>query len=77
MTILKDRESPRRSARNLLQGHLPIFDGSLNTLAVERAKRKVYIHIRNTRCFGLAVPGARLLEEMQIQVAKDGGTIEL
>ena len=67
-----------RSIGELLQSHLPILDGSLNTLAAQRAKHKVYVHINNTNpILWASGPEHRLLEEMGIQVAKDGMTIEL
>ena len=67
-----------RSVGELLQSHLPILDGSLNTLAAQRAKHKVYVHINNTNpILWASGPERRLLEEMGIQVAEDGMTIEL
>jgi pyrroloquinoline quinone biosynthesis protein B len=66
------------SVGELLRSHLPIFDGSLNTLAAQRAKYKVYVHINNTNPILWATgPERRFLEEMGIQVAEDGMTIEL
>jgi len=54
------------------------LDGSLNTLAAQRAKHKVYVHINNTNpILWASGPERRLLEEMGIQVAEDGMTIEL
>lgn len=67
-----------RSVDELLQSHMPILDGSLNTLAVQRAKHKVYVHINNTNpILWAGGPESRLLEQMGIQVAEDGMTIEL
>jgi pyrroloquinoline quinone biosynthesis protein B len=67
-----------RSVGELLQSHLPILDGSLNTLAALRAKHKVYVHINNTNpILWASGPERRLLEEMGIQVAEDAMRIEL
>jgi pyrroloquinoline quinone biosynthesis protein B len=67
-----------QSVGELLQSHLPILDGSLNTLAGQRAKHKVYVHINNTNpILWASGQERRLLEEMGIQVAEDGMTIEL
>lgn len=67
-----------RSVGELLQSHLPILNGSLNTLSAQRAKYKVYIHINNTNpILWASGPERRLLEEMGIQVAEDGMMIEL
>ena len=67
-----------RSVGELLLSHLPILDGSLNTLAAQRATHKVYVHINNTNpILWASGPERRLLDEMGIQVAKDGMTIEL
>jgi pyrroloquinoline quinone biosynthesis protein B len=67
-----------RSPGELLRSHLPILDGSLKTLAAQRAKHKIYIHINNTNPILWADgPERRLLEKIGIQVAEDGMTIEL
>ena len=66
-----------RSVGELLLSHLPILDGSLNTLAAQRATHKVYVHINNTNPILWASGPERRLEEMGIQVAEDGMTIEL
>ena len=68
----------RRSVGELLRSHLPILDGSLETLAAQRAKHKIYVHINNTNpILWVSGPERRLLEEMGIQVAEDGMRIEL
>ena len=67
-----------RSVGELLRSHLPILDGSLKTLAAQRAKHKIYVHINNTNpILWAGGPERRLLEKMGIQVAEDGMTIEL
>lgn len=67
-----------RLVAELLQSHLPIMNGSLKTLAAQRARHKVYIHINNTNpiLWGSG-PERRLLEEMGIRVAADGMRIEV
>jgi pyrroloquinoline quinone biosynthesis protein B len=67
-----------RSVSELLQSHLPILSGSLKTLAVQRARHKVYLHINNTNpVLWSSGPERQLLGEFGIQVATDGMTIEL
>jgi pyrroloquinoline quinone biosynthesis protein B len=67
-----------RSLGELLRSHLPILDGSLKTLAAQRAKHKIYTHINNTNpILWVSGPERRLLETMGVQVAEDGMTIEL
>jgi pyrroloquinoline quinone biosynthesis protein B len=62
----------------LLQSHLPILNGSLKTLAAQRAKHKVYVHINNTNpILWNTGPERQLLDEFGIEVAVDGMTIEL
>jgi pyrroloquinoline quinone biosynthesis protein B len=62
----------------LLQSHLPILHGSLKTLAEQRAKHKVYVHINNTNpILWDSGPERRLLDEFGIEVAVDGKRIEL
>jgi pyrroloquinoline quinone biosynthesis protein B len=39
---------PNHWRAQLLEGHLPILNGSLETIAALPAKKKVYIHINNT-----------------------------
>jgi len=67
-----------RSIGELLQSHLPILNGSIKTLAAQRARYKIYLHINNTNpiLWGSG-PERQLLNEMGIQVAADGMTIEL
>lgn len=67
-----------RSVSELLQSHLPILSGSLKTLAAQRAKHKIYLHINNTNpVLWSSGPERQLLDELGIQVATDGMTIEL
>jgi pyrroloquinoline quinone biosynthesis protein B len=71
-------EVSSRSVGELLQSHLPILNGSLDMLAAQRAKHKVYVHINNTNpILWSSGPEHRVLEQKGIQVAKDGMTIEL
>jgi pyrroloquinoline quinone biosynthesis protein B len=67
-----------RSVGDLLQSHLPILNGSLETLAAQRAKHKVYIHINNTNpILWDSSPERKVLDEAEIQVAADGMSILL
>jgi pyrroloquinoline quinone biosynthesis protein B len=67
-----------RLAGELLQSHFPILNGSLKTLAAQRAKHKIYIHINNTNpILWPGGPERRLLDEMGVQVAEDGMMIQL
>jgi pyrroloquinoline quinone biosynthesis protein B len=67
-----------RPGGELLQSHLPILSGSLKTLALQRAKHKIYLHINNTNpVLWSSGPERQLLEEQGIQLATDGMTIEL
>jgi pyrroloquinoline quinone biosynthesis protein B len=67
-----------RLVGELLQSHLPILNGSLQTLAAQRAKHKIYIHINNTNpILWSGGPERRLLDEMGVQVAEDGMIIQL
>jgi pyrroloquinoline quinone biosynthesis protein B len=54
------------------------MNGSLKTLAAQRARHKVYVHINNTNpiLWGSG-PERQSLEEMGIQVAADGMRIEV
>jgi pyrroloquinoline quinone biosynthesis protein B len=62
----------------LLQGHLPILNGSLKTLAAQNAKHKVYLHINNTNpILWDASPERQQLDELEIEVAVDGRRIEI
>jgi pyrroloquinoline quinone biosynthesis protein B len=57
---------------------LPILSGSLKTLAAQRARHKIYLHINNTNpVLWSSGPERQLLNELGIQVATDGMTIEL
>lgn len=62
----------------LLQGHLPILEGSLKTLARIPAKHKVYLHVNNTNPI-LWDDGQerQRLDECGIKVASDGMEFEL
>lgn len=67
-----------RSAGELLRSHLPILSGSLKTLAAQRARHKIYLHINNTNpVLWSSGPERQLLNELGIEVATDGMTIEL
>jgi pyrroloquinoline quinone biosynthesis protein B len=67
-----------RLVGELLQSHLPISNGSLKTLAAQRAKHKIYIHINNTNpILWRGGPERRRLDEMGIQVAEDEMVIQL
>jgi pyrroloquinoline quinone biosynthesis protein B len=67
-----------RSMAELLQSHLPISNGSLETLAATPANHKIYIHINNTNpILWDSGPERRLLQELGIRVATDGMTIEV
>jgi pyrroloquinoline quinone biosynthesis protein B len=67
-----------RSVAELLQSHLPIMNGSLKTLAAQRARHKVYVHINNTNpILWDSGPERQLLEELGIRVAADGMRIEV
>jgi pyrroloquinoline quinone biosynthesis protein B len=66
------------SAAELLESHLPILNGSLQTLAAQRAKHKVYIHVNNTNRFsGVRAPSAGCWRKSGIKVAMDAMRIEL
>jgi len=67
-----------RSVSELLQSHLPILSGSLKTLASRPAKHKIYLHINNTNpVLWSSGPERQLLDELGVQLATDGMTIEL
>jgi pyrroloquinoline quinone biosynthesis protein B len=62
----------------LLQSHLPILNGSLERLAAQPAKHKLYLHMNNTNpILWDSGPERRRLEEFGIEVAVDGRRIEL
>ena len=62
----------------LLESHLPILHGSLETLAAQRAKHKIYLHLNNTNpILWDAGPERRLLDKFAIEVAVDGRRIEV
>jgi pyrroloquinoline quinone biosynthesis protein B len=62
----------------LLQSHLPILSGSLERLAAQPAKHKVYLHINNTNpILWNSGPERRRLDELGIEVATDGRRIEI
>ena len=62
----------------LLESHLPILNGSLETLAAQRAKYKIYLHLNNTNpILWDAGPERQLLDKLQIEVAVDGRKIEI
>jgi pyrroloquinoline quinone biosynthesis protein B len=65
-------------AAELLQSHLPIFGGSLKTLAGIPAAQKVYLHINNTNpILWNDSPERKQLDEFGIMVAADGMEFEL
>ncbi len=64
---------PGPSPAELLEGHLPILDGSLETIATLPAKKKVYIHINNTNpILWDDGPEREQLDKAGIEVATDG-----
>ena len=64
---------PCPSPAELLEGHLPILDGSLETIATLPAKKKVYIHINNTNpILWDDGPERERLDKSGIEVATDG-----
>ena len=64
----------RSSARTARQmKHLPISDGSLDSLRQSPARRKIYTHINNTN--PILMPGSReraQVEHAGIEIARDG-----
>jgi pyrroloquinoline quinone biosynthesis protein B len=67
-----------RYVSELLQSHLPISNGSFESLAAQHAIHKIYIHLNNTNpILWRESPERRLLEKAEIKVAADGMTIEL
>jgi pyrroloquinoline quinone biosynthesis protein B len=66
------------SAAELLKSHLPMVNGSLETLAALPAKQKVYIHINNTNpVLWEHGPERKQLDEFGIQLAVDGMVFEV
>jgi pyrroloquinoline quinone biosynthesis protein B len=66
------------SAAELLKSHLPMVNGSLETLAALPAKQKVYIHINNTNpVLWEHGPERKQLDESGIQLAVDGMVFEV
>jgi pyrroloquinoline quinone biosynthesis protein B len=62
----------------LLESHLPILNGSLETLAAQHARHKVYLHINNTNpILWDSGPERQRLNELGIEVAADGRRIEI
>jgi pyrroloquinoline quinone biosynthesis protein B len=62
----------------LLQSHLPILNGSLKTLAAQKARHTVYLHINNTNpILWDAGPERQRLDDLGIEVATDGMRIEI
>jgi pyrroloquinoline quinone biosynthesis protein B len=69
---------PGPPSRDLLRSHLPISSGSLETIAAQRAKHKMYVHINNTNPILWPTSHERkVVEASGIQVAADGMTIVL
>jgi pyrroloquinoline quinone biosynthesis protein B len=66
------------SVVELVQSHLPIANGTLETFAALPAKRKLYIHINNTNpvLWDLG-PERRQLDRFGIQLAVDGMEFEV
>jgi pyrroloquinoline quinone biosynthesis protein B len=63
---------------DLLRSHLPISSGSLETIAAQRAKHKIYVHINNTNPILWPTSQERkVVEARGIQVAADGMTVLL
>ena len=78
MKISINRESAISPATELLESHLPILNGSLETLAAQRAKHKIYLHLNNTNpILWDAGPERQLLDKLGIEVAVDGRKIEI
>ena len=64
---------PNHSIAQLLEGHLPILNGSLETMRTLPAKKKVYIHINNTNpVLWDSGPEREQLTEAGIELATDG-----
>jgi len=64
-----------RLVDDLLSSHLPILNGSYETLALQPAKHKAYIHINNTNpILWDNSPQRQLLNSFGIHVATDGMT---
>lgn len=69
---------PSRLVDYLLSSHLPILNGSLETLALQSAKHKAYIHINNTNpILWDNSPERKAVEAKGIRVAEDGMTFSL
>lgn len=65
-------------ATELMESHLPILNGSLETLAAQRAKHKIYLHLNNTNpILWDAGPERQLLDKLGFEVAVDGRKIEI
>jgi pyrroloquinoline quinone biosynthesis protein B len=67
-----------RDVEELVQSHLPIQSGSLQTLSTLPAKHKVYIHLNNTNPV-LCAEGLerKRLDALNVQVGVDGMEFEL
>jgi pyrroloquinoline quinone biosynthesis protein B len=67
-----------RDVQELVQSHLPIQSGSLQTLSTLPAKHKVYIHLNNTNPV-LCAEGLerKQLDALNVQVGVDGMEFEL
>ena len=64
------------STGDLLRSHLPISSGSLETIAAQRARHKIYVHINNTNPILWAASQERkVVEARGMQVAADGMSI--
>jgi pyrroloquinoline quinone biosynthesis protein B len=69
---------PISPAGDLLRSHLPISSGSLETIAAQRARHKIYVHINNTNpILWPTGPERKAVEARGIQVAADGMTFLL
>jgi pyrroloquinoline quinone biosynthesis protein B len=67
-----------RDVEELVQSHLPIQSGSLQTLSALPAKHKVYIHLNNTNPVLCAEgPERKRLDALNVQVGVDGMEFEL
>lgn len=69
---------PSRLVDDLLSSHLPILNGSLDTLALQPARHTAYIHINNTNpILWDNSPERKAVEAKCIRVAADGMTFFL
>jgi pyrroloquinoline quinone biosynthesis protein B len=68
----------RPDVEELLQGHLPILNGSLPALVELPARQKIYIHLNNTNpVLSGEGPERKQLDALNIRVGNDGMEFEL